>query len=158
MAAWCCCYWQHYWGENGQLYGDNVIIQDVIMVSTETNVMKASKTTETENQHKGSASSSRQTKTVCRRLCMFLNRLENARDKVGGGGCKFIEVMWWQPLPAEPKKKVHSPTSYESNVLRKRWKKICSLLPFSGKDQDQGGPELTGKISALVGLQTSFTM
>ena len=67
-------------------------MQDIIMVSIETNVISARMTTETENQHKGSVSSSRQTKTVCRRLCMFLNRLENALV-VGGGGCKFIEVI-----------------------------------------------------------------
>ena len=86
----CCSYWQYYWGENGQLYGDNEIIQGIIMVSTETNVITTKMTTETQSQNKGSALSSRQTKTVCRRLCMFLNRLENAWDKVGvvgvGGG------------------------------------------------------------------------
>ena len=37
-------------------------------------------------------------------------------------------------------------------------KKVCSLLPFLGKDQDQGGWELTGKVSASVGLQMSFKM
>ena len=51
----------------------------------------------------------------------------------------------------------HSLTSYESEVLRKRQRKT-QFVAFSGKDQDQGGRELTGKISASVGSQMSFKM